>query len=94
MRLKKSLTHMRREDKSNAVDDVEQRCCELEERINSMDSEIHDLQVENHLLGEKIQDLESEKKLTKTDAKSYSNEMRLMCLMRYPIRCPLPTSTI
>lgn len=31
MRLKKSLTHMRREDKSNAVDDVEQRCCELEE---------------------------------------------------------------
>lgn len=78
MRLKKSLTHMRREDKSNAVDDVEQRCFELEEIINSMDSEIHDLQVENLLLGEKIQDLESEKKLTKTDAKSYSNEMRLM----------------
>ncbi len=42
-----------------------------------MDSEINDLQIEN-LLGEKIQDLESEKKLTKTDAKSYSNEMRLM----------------
>ncbi len=78
MRLKKSLTHMRREDKSKDVDDVEQRCCELEERITSMDSEIHDLQVENLLLGEKIQDLESEKKLTKTDAKSYSNEMRLM----------------
>lgn len=75
MRLKKSLTHMRREDKSNAVDDVEQRCCKLEEIINSMDSEIHDLQVENLLLEEIIQDLESEKKLTKTDAKSYSNEM-------------------
>lgn len=78
MRLKKSLTHMRREVKSNSVDDMDRRCCELEERINSMNSEIHDLQVENLLLGEKIQDLESEKKLTKTDAKSYSNEMRLM----------------
>lgn len=30
MRLKKSLTHMRQKDKSNAVDDVEQRCCKLE----------------------------------------------------------------
>lgn len=78
MRLKKSLTHMRREVKSNSVDDMEHRCCEFKERINSMNSEIHDLQVENLLLGEKIQDLESGKKLTKTDAKSYSNEMRLM----------------
>lgn len=78
MRLKKSLTHMRREVRSISADDMEQRCCELEERINSMDYEIRNLQAENLLLGEKVQDLESEEKLTKNGAKTYSNEMRLM----------------
>lgn len=44
-RLKKSLTDMKKEVRSNSVD-VE-RYCELEESINSMNCEIHDLQVEN-----------------------------------------------
>nr|XP_055059726.1 uncharacterized protein LOC129443265 [Misgurnus anguillicaudatus]XP_055059727.1 uncharacterized protein LOC129443265 [Misgurnus anguillicaudatus]XP_055059728.1 uncharacterized protein LOC129443265 [Misgurnus anguillicaudatus]XP_055059729.1 uncharacterized protein LOC129443265 [Misgurnus anguillicaudatus]XP_055059730.1 uncharacterized protein LOC129443265 [Misgurnus anguillicaudatus]XP_055059731.1 uncharacterized protein LOC129443265 [Misgurnus anguillicaudatus]XP_055059732.1 uncharacterize len=78
MRLKKSLTRMKREVKSNSVNDMDRRCCELEERSISMNSEIHDLQLKNHILEEKIQDLESEKKLTKKDAKLYSNKMRLM----------------